>query len=263
MEKVRNSIKRSIVFLACTLCVLYQVWAQEEESTPYYVNVNSANPNKVHEVQNKTIALQYYDYNGQWPTVPLTIYDWKRNKVAQLKLSKVYGLNNFIIKLEEVQASWQLNEVYTFELTTENGRKHELLVKLIPAPEKVAPEVDIIINPVQFKCDALSAKLMEFYGEIKGGKAPYTTRWFVLNDQRDDFLYQPREEKIASAGQTMVVRVDKSPDYYVMLYVTDACGNTQKKMVQVVCEEGKKKINTIFVEPLNKTLLDKLDASKN
>jgi hypothetical protein len=261
-QEIKSLIRGSLSTLMLLLCVLHQGRAQEE-SAPYYVNVNSANLNKVHEVQNKTIALQYDDYNGQWKEVPLVIYDWKRTKVAELKLSKVYGLNNFIVNLDEVKASWVLNEVYTFELTTENGRKHDLLVKLIPAPEKIGPEVDIIVNPVQFKCDAISAKLMEFYGDVKGGKAPYTTKWFVLNNQRDDFLYQPREEKITSAGQTMVVRVDKAPDYFVMLYVTDACGNVNKKMVHVVCEEGKKKINTIFMEPLNKTLLDKLNARKN
>jgi hypothetical protein len=250
-------------FLSALMCaVLLRSWAQEE-SAPYYINLNTANSNKVHEIQNKTIALQYYDNNGQWTEVPLTIFDWRRNKVAQLKLSKSYGLNNFTIRLEELKAIWELNQVYALEVSTENGKKYELLVKLIPAPEKIGPDVDIVVNPVQFKCDAISAKLMEFYGEIKGGKAPYTTKWFVLNNQRDDFLYQPREERIASAGQTMVVRVDKSPDYYVMLYVTDACGNTQKKMAHVVCEDGKKKINTIFVEPLNKTLLDKLNANKN
>jgi hypothetical protein len=263
MRKVRCVTKELICFSILLFCAFSQGWTQEEEGGAYFINVNETNSNSVHEIQNKTVALQYHDYIGQTSEVPLIIYDWKRNKVAQLKLSKEYGLNNFIIKLEEVQSTWVLNEVYSFELTIENGRKHEVFIKLSPAPEKIGPEVDIIVNPVQFKCDALSAKLMEFYGDIKGGRAPYTTKWFVLNNQRDDFLYQPREEKIVSAGQTMVVRIDKSPDYYVMLHVTDACGNIKKKMVHVVCEENKKKINTLFIEPLNKTLLDKINARKN
>jgi hypothetical protein len=261
MQTIKNSVKESIGFLVLMLCVFTHGWAQDE-GVPYYINVNESDQNNVHEVQNKTVALQYHDYTGQWAEMPLTIYDWKLNKVAQLKLSKSFGLNNFVIKLEEVPATWELSKVYSFEIATEN-KKYGLLVRLISAPEKAGPEIDIVVNPLQFNCDVLSAKLMEFYGDIKGGKAPYTTQWFVLNNQRDDFLYQPREEKIASAGQTMVVRVDKAPDYYVMLYVTDACGSTQKKMVHVVCEEGKKKINSIFVEPLNKTLLDQLNARKN
>jgi hypothetical protein len=262
MQITRCLGKKWIAFLVVWMCFFSYTRAQDD-SVPYYINMNEADQNKVHQIQDRIVALQYHDYIGQLTEMPLVVYDWKRNRVVQLNLNKSFGLNNFVIKLDEIGVSWEVNKVYTFELSAENNRKFELLVKLTPAPERIGPEVDIIINPVQFKCDALSAKLMEFYGDIKGGRAPYTTKWFVLNNQRDDFLYQPREEKIASAGQTMVVRVDKAPDYFVMLYVTDACGNTQKKMAHVVCVEGKKKINTIFVEPLNKTLLDKLNASKN
>jgi hypothetical protein len=35
-----------------------------------------------------------------------------------------------------------------------------------------------------------------------------------------------------------------------MLFVKDACENIQQKMVHLVCEEGKKKINSLFVEPI-------------
>ncbi len=262
MHTIGRFVKKTVFFLILIVGTLSQGLAQEEH-TPYYINVNEADQNSVHEVQNKIVALQYHDYIGQWTEIPLTIYDWKRSMVAQLKLSKSFGLNHFVIKLEEIKAAWELNKTYTFEMKTEDNRTFDLLVKLITAPDKVGPDVEILINPVQFKCDVLSAKLMEFYGEIKGGRAPYRSQWFVLNNQRDDFLYQPREERVASAGQTTVVRVDKSPDYYVMLYVTDACGNKQQKTVHVVCEKGKKKINTIFVEPLSKTLLDRLDARKN
>jgi hypothetical protein len=261
MRSMRPTMKKAVCFLVSIACAALHGHAQEE--TPYYINVNSASPNKVHEVQNKKIALEYNDRYGQWAETPLTVYDWKLNKVAQLKLGKVYGLNNFIIDLGEVQAAWELDHLYTFELATESNRKFELLVKLIAPLEKAGPNVSIVVNPVQFKCDDLSSKLMEFYGEINGGKPPYDTKWFVLNNQRDNFLYQPREETIPSTGQTMVVRVDKSPDYYVMLLVTDACGGTEKKMVHVICEEGKKNISSVFVEPLNKTLLDKLGAPKN
>lgn len=254
--------KRRIAFLVVWICFFSSAWAQDD-NVPYYINVNEADQNKVHEIQNRIVALQYHDYIGQWNEIPLVVYDWKRNKVAQVKLSKSFGLNNFIIKLDEIGTSWELNKTYSFELSTEDNRKFGQLVKLIPVPEKIGPDIDIIVDPIQFKCDAISAKLIEFYGDIKGGRAPYTTKWFVLNNQRDDFLYQPREEKIPLAGQTMVVRVDKAPDYFVMLYVSDACGNVNKKMVHVVCEDGKKRINTIFIEPLNKTLLDKLNARKN
>jgi len=235
----------------------------QEEGTAYYVNVNDANQSKVFEVQDKKVALQYHDYNGQWKEMLLTIYDWRRTQLVQLKLSKSFGLNNFIIDLNETKIKWELNNIYTFEILAENNQKFEILIKLIPTPEKAGLEANIRVVPVQFKCDELSSKLMEFYGDINGGKPPYKVQWYILNDSRTDFIYQPREERIETAGQTMVVQVDKAPSYNVMLYVTDACGGLQKKMVHVVCEDGKKKINTVFIEPLSKTLIDKVNAAKN
>jgi len=225
-------------------------WSQDEEPAVYYLNINQTS-HSVHEIKGNIIALQYNDSYGQWKELPLTIYNWKREKIAQLNLSKSFGLNNFVINLFELNDAWDLNKVYTLVITNERNHKLETLIKLMPKP-KLGPEVNIVINPIQFKCDALSPKLMDFYGEIKGGKAPYSTQWFVLNNQRDDFLYQPRVEVIPSAGKTMVVSVDKSPDYYVILYVTDACGNKEEKTVHIVCEDERKKINTLFIEPIDK-----------
>jgi hypothetical protein len=235
----------------------------QDATIPVYINLNESQPHKVYEVRGKTVGVEYHDYHGQQREMILAIYDWKRNQVATLKLSKSFGLNNFLIKLDEVGGAWEFEKTYSFEFSIEEKQSFKLLVKLIPKLLKVNPEVDLLVNPIQFKCDNISTKLMEFYGVIKGGRAPYTTQWYVVNDQKTDFLYQPREEVIRDPGQTMVIRVDKSPDYYVMLYVTDACGNVEKKMLHIRCEDGKKKINSIFIEPLNKTLIDKLNANKS
>lgn len=237
------------------------VWAQSEEQTPYYLNMNSSTQS-VHEINGNFVSLQYHDKYGQWKELPITIYNWKHEKIAQLNLSKSFGVNNFVINLFELNSSWELNKIYTLVAINERNHKLETLIKLVPKPEN-GPEVDIVVNPIQFKCDELSPKLMDFYAEIKGGKAPYTTQWFVLNNQRDDLLYQPRAEVIPSAGKTMVVSVDKAPDYYVILYVTDACGNREEKTVHVVCEDGKKKINTLFIEPIGKDIFYKATEPKN
>jgi hypothetical protein len=241
---------RLVCWILMILPSVSKVWAQVEEPTAYYLNVNQSS-HYVHEIKGDVLALQYTDSYGQWKELPVTIYNWKREKIAQLNLSKSFGLNNFVINLFEVNGTWELNKIYTLEITDERNHKLETLIKLIPKPED-GPEVNIVVNPIQFKCDLLSPKLMDFYGEIKGGKAPYKTQWYVLNEQRNDFLYQPREEVIPSAGKTMVISVDKSPDYYVILYVTDACGNKEERTMHVVCEDGKKKINTLFIEPIDK-----------
>jgi len=236
----------------------YKAAAQTAEKTPYYIDLNTADGARVHEISDKTLSLQYFDSYGKWKEIPLKIYDWKRNLVATLSLDKAYGLNSFVIKLEDIYSDWHLNEVYVCELRDESNRKYELPVKLIPMPDRPAPSVDILVNPLEMKCDGISPNVVEFYGQIEGGKAPYIVDWYIVNDARTEFLYQPREEIIKTAGKTMVITVDKKPDYYVMLYVKDACGAVQQKAVNLVCQDKRKKINTIFVESESPSLIRKV-----
>ncbi len=255
--------KRQYLLVLVVLMVSFKDYAQDDDAVPVYININNAQENNVYEVKGTTVGIEYHDYKGQLKEMLLSIYDGQRNLVTSLKLSKSFGLNNFLLNLDEIGGTWAMDKTYLFQFTIENNQELRLLVKLSPKQLNVNPSVNLIVNPVQFSCDNLSAKLVDFYGVIEGGRAPYTTRWYVINDQKTDFLYQPREEKITNPGQTMVISIDKSPDYYVMLYVTDACGNAEKKMVHVVCEDATKKINSVFIEPLNKTLIDKLNANKN
>lgn len=255
--------KRPCLLVLVVLMVSLKNFAQNDDTIPVYININNVQETKVYEVKGTTVGIEYHDYKGQLGEILLSIYDGQRNLITTLKLNKSFGLNNFLLNLDEIGGTWVMGKTYLFKFTIENNEVMKLLVKLSPKLLNVNPSVDLIVNPVQFSCDNLSAKLVDFYGVIEGGRAPYTTRWYVINDEKTDFLYQPREEKITNPGQTMVISIDKSPDYFVMLYVTDACGNTEKKMVHVVCEDGTKKINSVFIEPLNKTLIDKLNANKN
>ncbi|HEY0770104.1 MAG TPA: hypothetical protein VGD31_07190, partial [Sphingobacteriaceae bacterium] len=112
----------------------------------------------------------------------------------------------------------------------------------------------IIVNPKFLDCEKLSGNLVSFYGDINGGKAPYEVTWFVLNNHRTKFLYQPRTHKIKGDGVTSTVEVDQNPNYYVIMYVKDACGSESHQVTQLVCEKGEKKVNTIFFENVGEQL---------
>jgi hypothetical protein len=239
---------RSLIFLFAILNLGASTMAQDIKKTPYYISLNSADGHRIHEISDETLSLQYHDQFGKWKAVPLKIYDWRRQLVTTLNIDKMYGLNSFVIDLKSIHSGWELNKIYMCELTDESGRKYELPIKLVPPPDKKDLAVEILVNPIELECDGLSASVVEFYGQIKGGKGPYVVSWYVLNSSRSDFLYQPREETLASSGKTMSVTVDKSPDYYVVLYVKDACGSEEQQIVNMVCEESRKKINTIFVQ---------------
>lgn len=217
---------------------------------PYYWDVNeSVRNNKVYEVQHELMNLKYHDPYGTSAELALTIYNWKREVVASLSLDKQVGLNYFNVRLKEVYAGWEFEKPYTCELKDDVNKKYEWKIRLIEAPEVNAPEVDLLVNPLKMKCSDLAENKVEFYGEIKGGKAPYAVSWYVMNNNRTDFLYKPSEATLNAAGKTTMIEVNSIPDYFVLLYVKDACGNHRQKMVHLVCEQKKKRISTLFVEP--------------
>jgi hypothetical protein len=243
-----------IVVSKCMLACGFQTMGQAVEKVPYYVNLNVAEPGIIHDVSDLRLYLEYNDMYGKSKEFLFKIYDWRREVVASLRMDKSLGMNNYSIKLDEVYSGWESNKVYTGEVKNEAGTLYKLPIRIVPLPETAPPVVSIMVNPLQIGCQDLSSSLVEFYGEISGGKAPYTVNWYVLNNARTDFLYQPKQEIIALAGKTALIRVDKNPDYYVVLYVKDACGKEQKQIVNLVCSNEMKKINTIFVEELNSTL---------
>lgn len=222
----------------------------DEKKTPFYFNINTALPTVIHEVQDEHLHLQYHDRYGQQAEITLHVYDWKHEAAATFQLSKTYGLNYYSIGLASFYGAWKEGEIYTFALEDESQHTYTLYVRKVGPPKKEKPAVNIFVNPVHLECSALTGNVVEFYGGISGGKPPYKVSWYVMNEHRTDFLYQPREEVIERPGNTMVIRVDKNPDYYVMLQVRDACGNEEKQMVNLLCEDGKKQIHTLFVEPL-------------
>lgn len=224
------------------------------KKTPYYINLNASDGAKTHEITDETLALQYTDAYGRWPEIPLKITDAEGKPVATVSLGKVYGLNSFVVALKDIYSDWKNDHTYFCTLKDEQGKIYELPFRLVEAPEKPGPAVSIVVSPEQMSCDDLSFSVVKFYGDIKGGKAPYQVNWYVLNNERTDFLYQPREQILEASGTTPVITVDKTPDYYVVLYVKDACGNEEQSIVQLVCEDKRKKINTIFVEQLGRPL---------
>lgn len=222
----------------------------QQTKTSYYIDINKAARTVIHTIHDEQLSLQYQDAYGQRNDIPLKVYNWKREQVASYSLSKTYGANYFNIHLGAFFNTWNIGDIYTFEVQDESRHTYELQIRKIAPPEKEKPVVNIFVNPIHLSCKEITGNTVEFYGSITGGKAPYKVNWYVLNESRTDFLYQPREEVIERPGNTMVIRVDRNPAYYVLLHVRDACGNEQKQMVTLVCNNNRRKVNTLFVEPI-------------
>jgi hypothetical protein len=224
------------------------------EKTPYYVNINSIAEGTILDIQDYMLHLEYFDSYGTAKEFLFRIYNQERKQMATLRLDKTYGLNHYSVQLDKVASGWELNNVYVGEFKCENGTVYKVPIRIVEAPMKELPSVSILVNPIRMDCKNLEQNLVEFYGNVEGGRPPYKISWFVLNASRTDFLYQPKEDIVRLAGKTSFITVDKNPEYYVVLYVIDACGNEKKQIVNMTCEDNKKKINTIFVEELDSPL---------
>jgi len=247
----RLAIHASLMILLSSFALHAQDDVTKKRS--YFIDVNKAAvQHSVNEVQLGELSLQYNDAYGINAEIPFIIYNWKRQVVASISLAKTFGLNHFNILLTDVYTSWEIGKQYTCELKDEQGKKYDFQIKPVAPPDKVDPVIDIFVDPVSLECNnPLGAHIVKFYGQIDGGKSPYNIDWYVLNNSRTDFLFQPTAEQIARPGKASVITVDQAPDYYVLFKVRDACGSIQQKMVHMTCAGGKKKINSVFVEPLS------------
>ncbi|HTJ52993.1 MAG TPA: hypothetical protein VL443_26245 [Cyclobacteriaceae bacterium] len=216
---------------------------------PYYIDVNTADQLKVYEMRNGILSLQYQDQIGYSKTVALQFFNWKKELLGFFSLEKEFGLNHFSVDLTTL--SIDETQTYSCLLTDENGKKYEWYVK--PVTKNFVPvTVNIVANPLYLTCKTGDQSLVQFYGVVSEGRPPYTLHWYIMNESQTDFLYQPKEEEVKTAGQSSVVEVDKDPAYYVVLDVTDACGATSRKMIYMQCDVKKRGKNTLVVQPLDK-----------
>jgi hypothetical protein len=239
-----------MLFFLLLVFTVHLSWSQgAAERKPLYLDLNKATNLSTVKISDDVLSLQYHDAYGRRSEFPVNIYNWKREQVASVVLTKSAGLNHYAIRLQDLPVTWKKDETYSCEATDEVGKKYSFSFRLV-APPKKEIVASIFVNPRHLKCNDPEGNLVEFYGEVTGGKAPYTVNWYILDQHRSDLLYQPKEESISRPGNTAVVQVDKSPDYYVIFAVRDACGNEQHQVVNLVCEKGKKKINTLFFESI-------------
>ena len=245
---INLNLKSGIVLLLVELSsVLCFGQIATSTSVPYYIDLNSKSHAKVYEIIDGVGHIKYFDEQGIDKYLNIQIYDWKHEKVANYSLAKSYGLNHYEIKMD-----WLMpDQVYFVEATAENNRRFNLAIQGKGHLKNDPPNPQITVNPIQLSCELEAQNSVEYYVSISGGRAPYKAHWFVLDESMSKMLYQPRQEVISKAGKGMMVMIDKSPVYTVLLKVEDACGNEAKRIVKVNCEDGDKVFHSIFVEPVS------------
>lgn len=220
-----------------------------EEVHPYYVSFD-ASASRVEDIRGEFINVSYRDRIGKSEVIAFSIYNAEMALVKELTLVKEFGQNYFDIQLANHGISLDEGQMYYCQLKNEYEETTERSIRYI-SKLKNDISVSILVDPKYLDCEEeIGSNLVDFFGQVTGGKAPYKANWYVLNARRTDLLYQPAHVTVPSPGLTSSVQVDKAPEYYVVLHITDACGNEQLATVQIVCEQNEKKVNTLFFQKL-------------
>ncbi|MBL0744805.1 hypothetical protein [Chryseolinea lacunae] len=241
-------MKNFVILLFCVALVACGYGQSTEENTkPYCIDFEKAGT-MVHVVQRESIGLQYYDAIGMTGILPVVVYNARHDVVSRLALQKTFGLNQYTIALADLGAT-TINEVFTCETRDDRGHTHRVYIRPTETVKKEIG-VDISSDVISLHCYEPGSNTIDFYGAIQSTKGPYRITWFVLDEHQANFLYQPVEQVLEMTGEVPTIRVDKAPDYYVVLFVVDGCGNEGKQMVHVICDKDKRKIDTVFLEAI-------------
>jgi hypothetical protein len=215
----------------------------------YYINANQSHSQSVYDIQDQVFGIQYTDNYGLTPTIELKIFDSGNELVGRFTLDKIRGVNQYAMDLKNLTTKVQMESVYYCSMKDENGFEYRWTVRPVEKP-KVDLDITLSVNAKQLSCGGATGNLVEFTGSVTNGRGPYSFSWYVMDESKSQFLYQPKNDLMETSGGKSLIEVDKSPGYYVMLDVTDACGGIGRKMVYIECQKNRKKINTFFVEPL-------------
>jgi hypothetical protein len=220
----------------------------------YYININQVSSQEVINIFNSVLSFDYYCAEGDGEILTLTIKDWKQKPIASYRLKATLGLNQFLVDLENSAARLEDGGIYNCVLKQGGIGKKPITWSIQQAP---LAKVDSLIVQIQslpkiMNCSDLNEpNLIEFYGQVTGGTAPYTLNWYVTDENKTNFLYQPKEDVLPTTRTISMISVDKNPQYTVLALVTDACGRTGYHATVVGCAKKKKTIHSIFINPLD------------
>lgn len=257
------SLRLAAFFVILSLAVLAQEPASPDIqlAKPYYINANEAARETVFDIHDNTFGVLYTDQHGVSSTIELQIHNSRLELVGRFVLDKVPGSNQYTVDMSKLGMEVEAGATYYCSMTDESGKQYRWMVRLAerPVTELV---VSLSAHTRQLACGQPVGNLVEFTGTVTNGSGPYSFSWYVLDESKSNFVYQPRNENVANKDGGSAIVVDKSPGYYVLLDVSDSCNGKGRKMLYISCVKKRKKINTLFVEPLQDVSSQSINKSR-
>lgn len=166
-----------------------------------------------------------------------SIYKGK-DQVMAIDFMLDYGLNEMTIPLGGLEADLQTGSVFHVYFQGNYFGKGSFELHQDPDPIMPAPVAGIQANTMDVSCEKGLTSSMEFLGNVQGGTAPYQLTWLVSKGPyMADLISQPQQLVLSTHEDISRMVVEEALDYYVTLLVEDACGNSDKKVMHVTCDD--------------------------
>ena len=223
------------------------------DTTVYYVHINDVQGDfQQIAYHGGKIGVIFEDKFGAKDSVRVVVENKTDQNSDSYIFRKSFGNNSFL--LSDVDLS-RLEEptIFDLSLVDDMGKKHKKNLLIDPRREELPIAANIVKSPINIDCQTPANTLIEFFSDVKGGKAPYLIEW-KFSQSESDF-----KELIPVQGYSSGILVDLPPPYHIELKVTDSCGMIDYQTVNVACDVSAPNYNSILFNmgPVKKPIIEK------
>ena len=226
----------------------------------YYSALKRSHDAFTHLATDGMLCFKFEEKYASDDTLKGYIYNWQREPVADLALSKRYGTNFYALDLATLCTQFEPGSIYSLEVFDKNNIRYVLRFEYFQSTFDASLEAHAdLVN-----CTTATSNSISYYTNITdGGTAPYMVAWYwlpynsyspsmTIDDLRDQTL-TPSEQwayvvrdleatrpytcnNLPADNHSCLNMDNVIPNYDIVLVVTDACGREVRKAISVDCE---------------------------
>ncbi|MDR7130067.1 hypothetical protein J2X69_002414 [Algoriphagus sp. 4150] len=246
-------------FLLWTASVFAQQYEELEnhlrtsDTTVYYVHLNVVQGDfQQIAYHGGKIGVIFEDKFGTKDSVRVVVENKSERISTSYIFRKSFGNNSFLLNNVDLSG---LDEptIFDLSLVDDMGKRYKKNLMIDPIRDELPIKASIIKSPINIDCQTPTNTLIEFFSDVKGGKAPYLIEW-KFPQSESDF-----KELIPVQGYSSGILVDLPPPYQIELKVTDSCGMIDYRTVNVACDASAPNYNSILfnMDPVRKRSIEK------
>jgi len=223
------------------------------DTTIYYLNLNSPFGD-LQQVAFKggKIGVIFDDKFGMYDSLRVDVVNMIRQDSSTFVFKKTFGVNRYVLESLDF-SDYDSLVVLNLSARDDMGKNHQKNLLVDPQKDILPISIDIIKSPLTINCQNPELTKIEYFSDVKGGKAPYLVEWNFSGSKEGLTEFLPIQ------GYSSAIMVDLPPPYYIGLKVTDSCGEVEFQTVQVACDVTSPNYNTILfnIDPTKRRATEK------